>query len=96
MKKTIFSTQLLKEIYLSKTCFLFIDEERVSMASPVATGIINAYDMNFWDKVKNHDLDLEIEVLSPLIDHLRGLGYKCKLMEVQGVSVLTFFDREDN
>jgi len=94
--KSIFSNEALKKIYLSKTCFLFIDEERVSMASPVATGIINAYDMNFWDKVKNHDLDLTQEVLDPLIAHLRRLGYKCKLMEVQGVSVLTFFDREDN
>ena len=54
MKRNIFSTQLLKEVYLSKTCFLFIDEERVSIASPVATGIINTYDMEFWEQIKDH------------------------------------------
>mgnify|MGYP001342360340 CR=1 FL=1 len=95
MKRTTFSNKLLKEIYLSKTCFLFIDEERVSMASPVATGIINAYDIDFWDKVIDHEVSLE-EILDALVTHLEGLGHKCKLVEIQGISVLTFFERESN
>ena len=92
MKKTIFSTQLLKEIYLSNTCFLFIDEERVSMASPVATGIINAYDMNFWDKVKNHEVDLT-EALKHLTEHLITTGHTYDLIEHEGIFVLTFQEK---
>tara|TARA_B100000029_G_scaffold491619_1_gene552004 strand:- start:1513 stop:1800 length:288 start_codon:yes stop_codon:yes gene_type:complete len=92
MKKTIFSTQLLKEIYLSNTCFLFIDEERVTMASPVATGIINAYDMNFWDKVKNHEVDLT-EALKHLTEHLITTGHTYDLIEHEGIFVLTFQEK---
>ena len=92
MKRTIFSNKLLKEIYLSKTCFLFIDEERVSMASPVATGIINAYDMNFWDKVKNHEVDLT-EALKHLSEHLKTTGHTYDLIEHEGIFVLTFQEK---
>ena len=51
-KKSILSTKFLKEVYRSKTCFLFVDKERVALASPVATGIINAYNsiINYMEK----------------------------------------------
>ena len=91
--KSIFTNETLKKIYLSKTCFLFIDEERVSLASPVATGIINAYDINFWDQVKNHEIDIK-EIIDPLITHLESIGHKCKLVEVQGFTVLTFYEKK--
>ena len=56
---------------------------------------IDLNDRNNWDKIKDHDKDLE-EILTPLISHLEEQSYKCKLVEIQGISVLTFFDRELN
>ena len=94
-KKGIFSTELLKQIYLSKSCFLFVDEERVTLSSPVATGIINAYDMNFWDKVKDQDEDVS-EVLSKLISYLESKNFPCKLIETQGMFILTFSEKKPN
>ena len=90
--KSIFTNETLKKIYLSKTSFLFIDEERVSLASPVATGIINAYDINFWDQVKNTEEDIE-ELLSKLIIHLESVGKSCNLTETEDIFVLSFSDK---
>ncbi|MEE2742964.1 MAG: hypothetical protein VYD54_03590 [Bdellovibrionota bacterium] len=92
-KKGIFSTELLKEIYLSKKCFLFVDEERVILSSPVATGIINSYDMNFWDQIKDHDEDAS-EVLSKLISYLERKNFLCNLIETQGIFIVTFSEKK--
>ena len=91
-KKSILSTKFLKEVYRSKTCFLFVDKERVALASPVATGIINAYNMNFWDQVKKTEEDIE-ELLSKLIIHLESVGKSCNLTETEDIFVLSFSDK---
>ena len=89
MKSQIFSEDFLKEIYFSKTCFLFIDEENVVLASPAATRIINEYDLYFWDQIKDDELNKE-EIISNLITYLKNRDHECHIVEIKGIFVLTF------
>ena len=90
MKCRIFGEVFLKEIYFSNKCFLFIDEENVVLASPLATGIINEYNLNFWDQIKDDELNKD-EIISNLITYLKNRDHECHLLEIKGIFVLTFY-----